>query len=849
MTNHTPAYQVDLLNCDREPIHILGNIQPFGFLLCVGRDWLISRVSDNIAEFTGRSPADLLGQPINTLFLPQAVHDLRNRLTLLRGPDAVERLLNVQLLDGVPNFDVALHFSGDAIVMEAEPAARQDSDVGSLVRTLLARLNQASSMNAFLREGARQVRAITGFDRVMVYKFDNDGAGEVIAEAAGPGIDSFMGHHYPASDIPAQARRLYLRNIFRIIADVNATPVPLTPGLDADGQPLDQSLSVLRAVSPIHIEYLKNMGITASLSISIIVGGRLWGLIACHHYSSRLPGMGMRTAAELFGQMFSLMLESRERAEAAEYENTARDSIDRLVSTIARDAESLSNSDWLAEMVLDAIPADGVAIQYNDHVVFKGMAPTADQFPDILAMLNQASSNQIFVTEHLQSLVPAAAAYSDLAAGLIAIPLSTRPKDYIVLFRSEQLQSVRWAGNPNKPIEPGPRGDRLTPRKSFEIWAEIVKGKCLPFTPAERRLAEAIRVGMLEVIVRLSENVNEERRRASERQELLIAELNHRVRNILSLIRGLISQTRDSTHNVEGFIGNLDGRIQSLARAHDQITRDRWGPARLTDLLETEARAYLGSSEAKVSLSGPEVLLEPAAFTTLALVFHELLTNAVKYGALSDSGKVRIAWRLDGDGSLMIDWAESGGPAVTAPARRGFGSTIIERAIPHDLGGEAELQYRLNGLHGTFCIPSRYVAGISEKAVRSSAPVPKKQRPRPLDGKQVLLVEDSMIISLDAEDALRSLGASEISVFSAAMPALRYLDQAEVDFALLDFNLGVETSERVAACLAERGVPFIFATGYGEGVDSLAGVSVPIIAKPYSVEEIAGAYAEAMAGR
>lgn len=849
MTNYGQQYQVDLLNCDREPIHILGNIQPFGFLVSVRRDWLISRVSANTAEFCGKSPQQLLGQPLTELFLPQAVHDLRNRLTLLRGPDAVERLLNVQLIEGRKPFDVALHFSGDAIVMEAEPATSQDSDVGSLVRTLLARLNQASSMHAFLREGARQVKAITGFDRVMVYKFDSDGAGEVIAEAAGPGIDSFMGHHYPASDIPAQARRLYLRNIFRIIADVNAIPVPLVPGLDADGQPLDQSLSVLRAVSPIHIEYLKNMGITASLSISIIVGGRLWGLIACHHYSARLPGMGMRTAAELFGQMFSLMLESRERAEAADYESTGRDSIDRLVSTIAKDAEILNNSDWLADMVLDAIPADGVAVQYNNDAIFKGMAPSPDQFTDVLAMLNQASSNQIFVTEHLQSLVPAAADYADVAAGLIAIPLSTRPRDYIVLFRSQQLQSMRWAGNPNKPIQPGPLGDRLTPRKSFEIWAEIVKGKCLPFTPAERRLAEAIRVGMLEVIVRLSENVNEERRRASERQELLIAELNHRVRNILSLIRGLISQTRDSTHTVEGFIGNLDGRIQSLARAHDQITRDRWGPARLTDLLETEARAYLGNNQARVTLSGPDVLLEPAAFTTLALVFHELLTNTVKYGALSDSGDVLIEWELSDEGSLVIKWAERGGPAVAAPARRGFGSTIIERAIPHDLGGEAELQFRLTGLHGRFCVPSRYVAGVSERVVRASPFVPKQERPKPLADKKVLLVEDSMIISLDAEDALRSLGASEISVFSAATPALRYLDSAEVDFALLDFNLGVETSERIAACLADRGVPFIFATGYGEGVDNLAGVSVPIIAKPYGVQEIAGAFALAMGGK
>jgi light-regulated signal transduction histidine kinase (bacteriophytochrome) len=844
MSSDAPIYQVDLTNCDREPIHVLGNIQPFGFLLTVGPNWLISRVSANIGDFVGVPAADLLGAPLEDIFTETAIHNLRNRLALLRGPDAVERLLGEPLLSDGSRFDLALHFSGESIVIEAEPAAQEIGDAGGMVRTLMSRLAQTDTLNAFLREGARQVRAITGIDRVKVYRFDAEGSGEVIAEALKPGVDSFLGLHYPASDIPAQARRLYIRNIFRIIADINATPVPIIPGLDKDGLPLDQSLSILRAVSPIHIEYLRNMGVSASLSISIVVNGRLWGLFACHHYSPIQPSLAVRTAAELFGQMFSLMLESRERAEASDYENRARAAIDRVMATVAQNSDLLADGQWIGEVILDTIPADGVAVHIDGKTSLSGLTPTSEQFPSVLAVLNQASSNQIFSTESLLTLLPEAADYSDVAAGLLAIPLSRLPGDYVVLFRSEQLRAVRWAGNQEKAVEYGPNGPRLTPRKSFEAWSELVKGRSLPFTASERRVAEGLRIGMLEVLVRLSEEAGLERRRAGERQELLIAELNHRVRNILSLIRGLISQSRDRADSVEGFVANLEGRIQSLARAHDQVTKDRWGPGHLIALIETEASAYLGLKSTRLSFDGPNILLQPVAFTTLSLVFHELMTNAVKYGALSDSGTIALNWKLDPDGSLLLDWVENGGPAVTAPTRRGFGSTIIERAVPHDLGGAASIHYHLEGIRAQFCIPSRYIAGVDMTERLPAGGQDPLATPKPLAGKKGILLEDSMIIALDAEDALRLLGAQDVVVFASARPAMKYLETEEVDFAVLDFNLGIETSENIAAKLREAGVPFVFATGYGAGISSDRFGDAAVVTKPYGAAELAKAFAD-----
>ncbi|HKY82466.1 MAG TPA: HWE histidine kinase domain-containing protein [Sphingobium sp.] len=844
------GFAVDITNCDREPIHVLGTVQPFGFLVALTSDWLVSRASANSAEFIGLTPEDMLGRPISEIFLSDAIHALRNRITLLRGPDSVERVFSLTLIEGRGPFDIAVHFSGSLVVIEAEPASADEMEATSMVRSMVARLAQADGMTAFLRDGARQVRALTGFDRVMVYRFAEGGDGEVVAEALRPGIDSFFGLHYPASDIPQQARALYLRNIFRVIADVQAKPVPIVPQLDPAGAALDMSLCLTRAVSPIHIEYLGNMGVGASLSISIIVDGRLWGLFACHHYSPRLPSFAQCSAAELFGQIFSMMLESRERAETADYEGKARQVADRLMSAVAQDHDLLSNARWLGDVIFDTVPADGVGVYIDGQMTLSGLTPDESSFSALISILNRTAASQVYTTDSISRIMPEAAGFADRAAGLLAIPLSRRPRDYVVLFRAEQLRSVRWAGNQDKHVEYGPNGPRLTPRKSFEEWSQLVKGTAVAFAAAELRVAEALRTALLEVVLRLSDSANEERQKAHEKQELLIAELNHRVRNILSLIRGLISQTRDSARSIDDFIGTLESRVHALARAHDQITADRWAPARLHDLIEVEAGAYLGEKRDRVQLSGSNVLLTPSAFTVLALVIHELLTNAAKYGALSDGGTVTIDWHVDADGSLLLHWVENGGPAVVAPTRRGFGSTVIERSIPYDLDGRAEINYRLAGLEAHFCIPSIHVVSVLPDVVGTerAKPIP-APTPELLRGRNILLVEDNMIIAMDGEDALRDLGAEVVTAGSVGR-AREALALHPVDLAVLDFNLGSETSLPIADLLAERGISFLFATGYGDGLDLPERFSgVVLLKKPYSNTTLAQAIGPMIDGK
>ena len=847
--------QVDLTNCEREPIHIPGAIQPIGFLIALSSDWMIARVSANAGAFLGGDSEALLGRPLSEIFPAGTIHALRNRVAMLRGPDAVERLFGCPVrADGDP-FDIAIHISDGQIVIEAEPGSQETGDATGTVRSMIARLDQVGTIEEFLTEGARQVRALTGYDRVMVYRFAADDSGEVAAESCRRGIGSFLGLHYPATDIPVQARALYKRNLLRIISDVDADPVPIVHALDENRRPLDLSLSLLRAVSPIHIEYLKNMGVGASMSISIIVEGRLWGLFACHHYSPRVIPFERRSVAELFAQMFAMRLESRERQLVVEFERRARDISDQLLGAVASDETLLKDPDWLSNILTHAIPADGVGVWINGNHAFSGVTPDVEQFARIIRALNGTAAGKVYATDRIAGIVPGAEAFADAAAGMLAIPISRAPRDYVVLFRSELIRSVRWGGDPHKPVDYGPNGPRLTPRESFEEWKETVLGRSRPFTTSELRVAETLRATLIEVVLRLADEASAERQAANERQELLIAELNHRVRNILAVIRGLIRQSKPKTgSSIEDFVRLVDGRIHALARAHNQITDDHWGPAPIRALIDAEAAAFLAEQTDRIIVDGPELMLNPQAYSTMALVIHELVTNSAKYGGLSDSGSAHISWRLNDRGDLLLDWRERGGPPVKPPSRKGFGSTIIDRSVPYDLGGESSIAYKPEGVEAHFRIPARHVSeprDHSGPAIRFARPSPASNGPVPeqvIRGTNVLLVEDSLIIALDAEDILKRLGAAHVATGATVEGALDTIRAARPSLAVLDINLGDQTSYAVADRLRELRVPYLFATGYGEQAD------LPpdhrgrrVLQKPYTLENVARALAELMA--
>jgi light-regulated signal transduction histidine kinase (bacteriophytochrome) len=836
------GFDVNLTNCDREPIHILGSVQPFGFLLAVNSDWVVAHASATTLRYLGASAEDLLRKPLTQVLSGHAIHNIRGRLQIMRGADAVERMFGQPLVDGGEDFDLALHYSGRLLVIEAEPSHPEILiEAASAVRSMTTRISARPTFDEFCHEAARQVRALTEFDRVMVYRFAHDGAGEVIAESVRPGIGSFLGQRYPASDIPVQARALYERNWLRIIADIDAEVSPIIPPFSATGEPVDLSMSMLRAVSPIHIEYLRNMGVAASLSISILRDGKLWGLFACHHYAPKHVSYERRTAAELFGQLFSLTLESREREAETRRMAEARALHDRMMTAVVGAQPGADSLIPFLDDLCRLVHCDGLALWLDGRLTLRDATPSASDVHTLIQLLRDKDTHAVFATADISALLPAAADWSEKAAGMMAVPLSRAPRDYLIFFRREEARTLVWGGKPEKPTKVGPLGDRLTPRKSFEAWQETVRGQSRPWTAVELSLAESMRASLLEIVFRLTDLADAERQRANQRQELLIAELNHRVRNILGLIRGLISQSQAGVGSVEEFAEVVGGRVQALARAHDQITRHQWGPGALSDLITAEAEAYLSTKAQRVRLTGAPTALAPEAFSILSLVIHELMTNSAKYGALCDQrGSVAIDWTRDAKGDLILDWRERDGPPVKPPTRRGFGSTIIEHSIPHDLNGEVALDYRPSGFQARIRIPGRYVTSEGAAVVlrpprRSDAPVRAPE--------QMLVLEDNMIIALDLEDMLNRLGVKMITVVSSVAQALEALAEGPPPFSILDVNLGAETSFPVADALLAAGAPFAFGTGFGDSAafpDRFR--DIPVLQKPYSADSVAALF-------
>jgi len=848
----SPDDQVDLTNCDREPIHIPGRVQSFGFLLAMDEDEIIRRCSANVAEFLGKAPEDVLDAPARDILGQAGLHAVRGQLQMLGGQEGVERLFGMTVPGVDAAFDLAVHRSGPLSIVEGQPSAKEGTDAAAAVSRVTARLGGTPDVQALADGAARHLRALTRFDRVMVYRFAEDGSGEVIAEAARADLPSYLGLHYPASDIPQQARKLYMRNLLRIIPDVAATPSPILPDASFDGAPIDMSHSVLRAVSPIHIEYLQNIGVDASMSVSILRGGRLWGLFACHHMSPHAVPFDIRTAAELFGQIFSFMLDSRIQTETSRHETQARRIHAGMMRSLATGADPLENITDALDAMRELLDASGAAVRLSGKTVKRGDAPGGDALHRLAQRFQGTGPDRIFATDHVGEFFENAGDMLPKVAGLLVVPLSRTSDDCLMFFRDEIVKEVNWAGDPAKPAIGGPDGARLSPRKSFDLWKETVRGRSKPWSEQDQMIAESLRVSLLEVVLQLTDMTARNRKEAQERQELLIAELNHRVRNILSLIRGLIAQSKSGAKTVDELVQVIGERIQSLARAHDQLTESGWAPRPLRDLIRSEADAYFGEKAHRIHMKGPSVLVTAEAFATLALVIHELVTNSAKYGALADSaGEISVEWSIRENGALELHWGERGGPPVKPPSRKGFGSTIVDRVIPHDLKGEAEIEYPLSGVRARFVIPAIHIAEVGEEIVDEGG---RKIDTDAGDADELklgrtLLVEDNLIIAMDAEELLLKCGADSVDTAGSVAEALRIIEQQAPDIAVLDVNLGSESSLKVAEKLTELGVPFLFATGYGDRADLGGMEDIPVVTKPYSADTMRPQLAQLLAAK
>jgi len=829
---------VDLTNCDREPIHTPGSIQPHGaMLICDPNTGIIIRSSANARMFLGMD-IDPIGRSLGDAIGEAAAHDLRNAAARAGGSQTAGAL-RAHSLPGVETpFDITIHHYADRLFVEFEhsqSASGKNVDPLEMTQSAVRRIALETNIQSIAATAAKLLRAMLGYDRVMVYRFLHNGAGRVIAEAKRNDAHSFLDQFFPASDIPVQARRLYLLNWIRMIGDVNYVPVPILPA--TDDAPIDMSFAHLRSVSPIHCEYLNNIGVAGSLSISIVVDDKLWGLIACHHDMPRIIPLPQRLGAELFGQYFSLQIAGAERRAEFITAGLARERLDAIISALTPDEPVrdilLSRLKEFAAL----IPCNGAGLWIDGVFTGTGLAPPRDRINALMEYVGRNTGDSVWLSHELRAEEHGQFDFGTEVAGLLAIPLSSLGRDFLVFFRSEESFNIEWAGEPKKTVVTSIHGDRLTPRGSFETWREEVRGQSSPWTDADRVVAESIRTYLRDVVLRHTEATEEERDRADKRRRLLNDELNHRVKNIIALVKSIAIQTGANAKTVEDYSRSLEGRLRALAFAHDQSLSGIGGD--LLTLMEAEASLHrYGERPDRVTVSGPPLGLNDRAFGVVALLMHEMMTNAAKYGSLSTpTGKLAIAWSVTNSGNCDVLWTESGGPAVVAPESSGFGSKLIHSSVEYDLGGTVTIDYRPSGLIAHFVIPARHVS----QPAMTRAVVPQMQNfaPDVLKGLSVLLIEDQALIAMDAEDALMKLGAASVSAHPTVKSALDALATSRPDFAVLDFNLDGETSGSIASELTRMNVPFLFVTGYGDTVtipDRYR--SVPIVRKPISLRDL-----------
>ncbi|MGY1771047.1 SpoIIE family protein phosphatase [Blastococcus sp. SYSU D00813] len=504
-----------LLRCADEPIAVPGAIQPHGALVAVTEpDLAVVLASANAAavlgaEVTGRTLADLLG-PADTARLRAG----------LAGDLAEIDPLRVDLAGGP--VDLVVHRADGLLVTEWEPltgAAEAGPAWHRRLPSVLQRLSDTASLEELTAVLARDVRALTGFDRVMVYRFDREWNGEVVAEDRRDDLEPFLGLWYPAADIPAQARALYATNWLRLIPDAGYTRVPLEPAaVPGSGRPLDLSGAVLRSVSPVHLEYLANMGVVASMSVSLIDRGRLWGLIACHHYAGpRRPSYADRVAAEFLGRTASLLLHTKVAAGAqGDVVGVAQRSADLAAAVGRAGRTSLPALTEGPATVLDLLPAGGVAARLDGRLRLLGETPPAARVGPLVSALLEAD---VPVTDALSRVLPDAADLAGTASGVLAVGLDGG--DFLAWFRPETPREVTWGGNPHK-TQVTATG-RLSPRRSFEAWTETVRGTARPWAEHEVATARAL-AGQVAAAARVRAE-QENRMAAALQRTLLLDEL------------------------------------------------------------------------------------------------------------------------------------------------------------------------------------------------------------------------------------------------------------------------------------------------------------------------------------
>ncbi|ELS05233.1 bacteriophytochrome (light-regulated signal transduction histidine kinase) [Xenococcus sp. PCC 7305] len=663
--------------CDREPIHIPNLIQPHGVLLAVSAtEYQILQVSLNTAEILGIESQKLLGRSLSEFLGEEQVTAIKSCLS--EDFDNINPLPIQINRDGLTtSFDGIVHRNQEIIILELEqtqPSEEVDFfNFYKLVKSPVNKLQSTNTLEELCNAIAKEVRQITGFDRVMVYRFDQDDAGTVIAEAKTAELEPFLGLHYPASDIPKQAKYLYTLNFLRLIPDAAYEPVGLIPKLNPlTNKPLDMSMSVLRSVSPLHTEYLQNMGVAASMSISVLKNKQLWGLIACHHNSQKKVPYEIRTVCEFIGQIASFELAAKEANQNLDYKMKLKSIQSQFVATISQAEELVTGLTQNPQELLDLVGAVGVALSFGKDLTLIGDTPDKEFITKMLSWLeNQFTEEVIYNTNSLGQIYPAAKSYKTVASGLLALLISRVPKTFIIWFRPEVIQTVDWGGNPHKPVELDEEGTvKMSPRKSFAKWQETVHLKSLPWKACEIEAALELRSSIIGIVLRKADElsqVNQELTRSNIELDAFAYIASHDLKEPL---RGIYNYSsflledygeildpagQDKLHTLMRLTRRMEDLIESLlhysrlGRAELQMLPVDLSTlvAGVLDVIKASAR----DTQVQFKIPRPLPIIN-CDRTQVNELFTNLISNGIKYNQATE--KIIEIGYLDSDHPIVI---------------------------------------------------------------------------------------------------------------------------------------------------------------------------------------------------
>ena len=707
------APPLNLTHCDQEPIRTPGSIQPHGFLLTLAwptsPELLLLQASDNLQELLGVDAEHAVGQPLLHVIGQQAARQL---LPELEAAELGQRPVYLCTLAAGPvhHFDVLAHAGDGLLLLEFETVQRSAAaDFRHLHRQVgefLLKLDDSPDVDAMSALAAADIRAITGFGRVMVYRFDAEGHGHVLAESRADGYPSYLGQRFPASDIPRQARELYMLNRIRLIQNADYTPARLVPAINpVSGAANDLSFASLRSVSPIHLQYMRNMGTWASMSVSLMVKGKLWGLISCHHATPCPVSFDKRTACEQLGQILALCIESREVAAELRFRLDVRRTMVSMLAGLTQSADFIDNLSSVFPQLLQFARAGGAAILFEDRLLTFGDTPPEAAIGDLVAWLDVHAHGDLFHTDRLSAVYPAAgtAAMRANASGLLAMPVSRIHKHYLLWFRPEVVHTIDWAGNPHQKTPAAGPLAQLTPRTSFESWRETIHGASLPWHGGEIELALEFRTALLGIALERAEQMAElaeELGRANKELEAFSYSVSHDLRAPLRHIVGfsdllLEAAGNDSLDKRQRFLRNIKDAARLAGKlVDDLLSFSQMGRAALRPAMIPMAelvRSCIGKLSIEIGERHiawdigplPSVRADP---NFLQLALYNLLSNAVKFTSARDDAAISVQARED-DSSWIFSVADNGA---------GFNMDYV-----HKLFGVFQRLHRMEDFQGT----------------------------------------------------------------------------------------------------------------------------------------------------